>query len=55
LRAAILSRADVDAFTRAYQKQPGYTSLRDAAEDLVKRGLTDKPEVTRVLGASTPP
>jgi type II secretory ATPase GspE/PulE/Tfp pilus assembly ATPase PilB-like protein len=55
VRAAILARADVDALTRAYQNQPGYASLRDAANDLVKRNLTDAAEVTRVLGASTPP
>jgi hypothetical protein len=45
----------MNALTAAYQKQPGYASLRDAANDLVKRNLTDAAEVTRVLGASTPP
>jgi general secretion pathway protein E len=54
LRAAILTRADIDALTCIYNKQPGYASLRDAANDLVKRNLTDTAEVTRVLGASIP-
>jgi type II secretory ATPase GspE/PulE/Tfp pilus assembly ATPase PilB-like protein len=50
LRAAILRRADADKLGRAYAKQPNYASLRDGAQELVARKLSDAAEVVRVLG-----
>lgn len=50
LRKAILTRADAAELRAAYDTQPGYLSLRQAADALVARGITDAAEVRRVLG-----
>lgn len=51
LRKAILSRADAGDLRLAYEKQPGYASMRRVAQNLTSTGITDEPEVRRVLGA----
>ena len=50
LRSAILARADADTLRATYGKQPGYQSMRAAAEHLISAGVTDAAEVGRVLG-----
>jgi type II secretory ATPase GspE/PulE/Tfp pilus assembly ATPase PilB-like protein len=50
LRAAVLDRADADRLRAAYESEPGYRALREAAAELVGRGVTDAQEVERVLG-----
>jgi type II secretory ATPase GspE/PulE/Tfp pilus assembly ATPase PilB-like protein len=50
LRKAILDRADVDRLQHAAAEQPGYQPLRAAAQNAIAQGLTDEPEVRRVLG-----
>ncbi len=49
-RQLILDRADADAMRRTAQRLTGYVPLRQAADDLVARGITDHAEVSRVLG-----
>ena len=53
VRRAMLDRADADTLRAVYERQPGYQSLRQAAQALVSQGLTDATEVQRVLGASS--
>jgi type II secretory ATPase GspE/PulE/Tfp pilus assembly ATPase PilB-like protein len=49
LRRAILAKGDGEALERA-ARECGARSLRDAATQLVKQGITDESEVDRVLG-----
>ncbi|HEV7299331.1 MAG TPA: ATPase, T2SS/T4P/T4SS family [Tepidisphaeraceae bacterium] len=50
VRHAILQRADAAEIGSLFAAQPLYSSLHDAAADLVRSGVTDAAEVTRVLG-----
>jgi type II secretory ATPase GspE/PulE/Tfp pilus assembly ATPase PilB-like protein len=50
LRTAVLNRSDLDTLRNTYEQLPGYKSLRDVANELVERGVTDEPEIERVLG-----
>ena len=50
LRAGILRLADSDELQKSIAGQPAYVSLRQAAHELVRQGITDEPEVRRVLG-----
>jgi type II secretory ATPase GspE/PulE/Tfp pilus assembly ATPase PilB-like protein len=50
VRQAILARADLDALSQAFSRQPGYMSLRQMADELIAAQITDGPEVRRVLG-----
>jgi type II secretory ATPase GspE/PulE/Tfp pilus assembly ATPase PilB-like protein len=52
LHPAILRRADADTLRSIYEKQAGYRAMRGVAQDLVVSGITDSPEVSRVLGES---
>jgi len=49
LRQAVLARGDGDELADA-AAQSGFRTLRDAADQLVERGITDAQEVDRVLG-----
>jgi type II secretory ATPase GspE/PulE/Tfp pilus assembly ATPase PilB-like protein len=49
-RDAINRRCDTQALAEAIHGQSGYQTLADAARGLVERGVTDEPEVRRVLG-----
>ncbi len=49
LKKALLQRGDSDCLARAYQGQPGYQSLRDVGQSLVKQGDTDAAELGRVV------
>jgi type II secretory ATPase GspE/PulE/Tfp pilus assembly ATPase PilB-like protein len=51
LRKAIAEGADAGALATVYQKQAGYRGLRDIAEDLIARGITDEAEAGRVIGS----
>ena len=51
-RAAILGRADAETLQREFAGQDGYRSLRESANDLVSRAVTDSAEVDRVLGCT---
>jgi general secretion pathway protein E len=53
LRRAVLGRADARTMEECIGQQAGYRSLREAAADLVARGVTDEAEVSRVLGGGT--
>lgn len=50
--AAILRRADAAELRKSFAARMGYQTLRAAALALVERGVTDPPEVARVLGES---
>lgn len=50
LREAILERADAGRLRGCMRQMPGYRTLREEAEALVKAGRTDQQEITRVLG-----
>jgi type II secretory ATPase GspE/PulE/Tfp pilus assembly ATPase PilB-like protein len=52
LRKAILARADAEDLAGVLRGQTGYQTLRDAAQDLVAKRITDAEEVRRVLGDS---
>jgi general secretion pathway protein E len=52
LRKAILARADAEEISALLRDQPGYQTLRQAAQDLSATGITDEGEVRRVLGDS---
>jgi type II secretory ATPase GspE/PulE/Tfp pilus assembly ATPase PilB-like protein len=52
LRKAVLSRADAAELRAIYEKQPGYASMRQIGDELAERGITDPPEVARVLGGA---
>jgi type II secretory ATPase GspE/PulE/Tfp pilus assembly ATPase PilB-like protein len=49
-RAAILRRDDSGSLQTQFQNRPGFVSLRQAGQQLIERGLTDLPELERVLG-----
>jgi general secretion pathway protein E len=49
-RTAILARADSATLQSIFERQPGFISLRRAADQLVTAGITDAAEVNRVLG-----
>jgi len=49
LKKTLLQRGDSDSLARAYQGQPGYQSLRDVGQLLVKQGVTDAAELGRVV------
>jgi type II secretory ATPase GspE/PulE/Tfp pilus assembly ATPase PilB-like protein len=50
LRQAILSRAGAQAIDTRLASRPGHVTLRQAAEQLLSRGVTDRAEIQRVLG-----
>lgn len=50
LRSAVIARADLQQLCETYEKQQSYQSMNAVAEELVKRGVTDREEVRRVLG-----
>jgi type II secretory ATPase GspE/PulE/Tfp pilus assembly ATPase PilB-like protein len=50
LRAAVLERADANRLRALLSAQPGHADLRLSARELIDRGITDQPEMTRVLG-----
>src|SRR5258706_1435145 len=52
LRKAILARADAEEISAVLRDQPGYQTLRQAAQELAASGITDEAEVHRVLGDS---
>jgi general secretion pathway protein E len=49
-RSAILQRDTGQSLQSIFEKQPGFVSIRAAADELVGSGLTDQSEVRRVLG-----
>jgi type II secretory ATPase GspE/PulE/Tfp pilus assembly ATPase PilB-like protein len=49
-RAALLRRADADELRTIFAAQPHHSTLRAAADRLVAQGLTDPPEIRRILG-----
>lgn len=49
-RAAVLARADAEELAYRFAEQAGHVTLRQSACELLARGLTDEPEVRRVLG-----
>jgi type II secretory ATPase GspE/PulE/Tfp pilus assembly ATPase PilB-like protein len=49
LRQAILNRADADHLAAALRNQPDHQTLRQAADQAIASGLTDAPEIARVL------
>ena len=51
LKRAILEKRDADALAAIYCRRPGYQSLREAGQALLRQGITDEVELTRVLGA----
>ncbi len=53
LRQTILSLNDASHLRQAIEKQSGYINLRQAASELIHLGLTDEPEVLRVLGTGS--
>jgi type II secretory ATPase GspE/PulE/Tfp pilus assembly ATPase PilB-like protein len=54
LKKCLLQRGDSDSLARAYQGQPGYLSLRDVGQLLVKQGVTDMAELGRVVDLKPP-
>jgi len=50
IRDAVLARSDASTITAIAARQPEYLTLRAAADELVRLGLTDAAEVARVLG-----
>ncbi len=54
LRRAVLDRADETGLRSAMRESADYQTLRQGADALVEQGVTDAPEVSRVLGDSTP-
>lgn len=50
LRQAVLQRADAATLQRIASQQPGYRTLRDSANELASRGITDEAELVRILG-----
>ncbi|HUO10250.1 MAG TPA: ATPase, T2SS/T4P/T4SS family [Phycisphaerae bacterium] len=50
LRSAILKHADADALRTILKNSPTHQTLRQSAETLVTTGITDTPEIHRVLG-----
>jgi type II secretory ATPase GspE/PulE/Tfp pilus assembly ATPase PilB-like protein len=47
VRQAILARSDTATLQQAFARQPGYRSLRDAAQDLAAAGVTTSDEARR--------
>jgi len=50
LRPAVLKRADASELQRIASEFDGYLDMRRAAQELAARGITDEPEIQRVLG-----
>jgi len=50
LRRLILGRADAAAIATHLADRPDYQTVRGSAEQMVAAGLTDEPELQRVLG-----
>jgi type II secretory ATPase GspE/PulE/Tfp pilus assembly ATPase PilB-like protein len=50
IRTAILQRADAATLRTLLTQDPTYQTLRASAEAAVQAGITDHPELTRVLG-----
>ena len=50
LRRALLDSGDADQLQSLIAEQPGYVPVRAVAESLIGQGVTDAPEVDRVLG-----
>jgi general secretion pathway protein E len=51
LKRAVMERADSDALTKIYRSQSTYQTLYNVGQDLVKKGITDEPELNRVIAA----
>jgi type II secretory ATPase GspE/PulE/Tfp pilus assembly ATPase PilB-like protein len=54
LRKAILARADAEDLASLLRSQAGYQTLHQAAQNLAESGITDPPEIRRVLGDASP-
>jgi len=50
LRAAILRRGDATELARIFTQRPGHVTMRQVAESLITRNLTDTPELHRIFG-----
>jgi general secretion pathway protein E len=50
LKKAVLQRADADALAAAYCGQSGYRSIAEVGQAYLDQGVTDAPEVARVIG-----
>jgi type II secretory ATPase GspE/PulE/Tfp pilus assembly ATPase PilB-like protein len=48
LKQAILRREDADAMAKIYSRQPGYQSLADSGQALLRQGITDEAELARL-------
>ena len=51
VRQAILDRGDSESLRERIRMQSGYRRMRDVAHDLVRQGVTDTEEVSRVVGS----
>jgi type II secretory ATPase GspE/PulE/Tfp pilus assembly ATPase PilB-like protein len=51
LRAAVLRRDDAQMLQKIIETQSGYVTMRTAAADLARSGMTDDSEIVRVFGA----
>jgi general secretion pathway protein E len=49
-RAALLRRADAEELRTLFQNNPNHFTLRTSAELLVAQGITDTPEMQRIIG-----
>ena len=49
-RAALLRRADAEELRTLFQNNPAHFTLRTSAELLVAQGVTDTPEMHRIIG-----
>jgi type II secretory ATPase GspE/PulE/Tfp pilus assembly ATPase PilB-like protein len=54
LRKGILARADAEDLASLLRSQAGYQTLHQAAQNLAESGITDPPEIRRVLGDASP-
>jgi general secretion pathway protein E len=52
LKKAVIERADSDALTKIYRSQSTHQTLYNVGQDLVKKGITDEPELNRVIAAA---
>ena len=52
LKKAVMERADSDALTKIYRSQSTHQTLYNVGQDLVEKGITDEPELNRVIAAA---
>ncbi|HEX4055653.1 MAG TPA: ATPase, T2SS/T4P/T4SS family [Tepidisphaeraceae bacterium] len=52
LKKAVMQRGDADDLENVYRRQTGYQSLCDVGQELVQQGVTDEPELARVIDLS---